>query len=149
MYTYLTNGARRHSRWLRRRHDGIPAQREPHPLEGVLVRRPGTRPVSFSTPGGFGPFQRIGVILDGVREIAAFALFAHALANVVDDVIDVRFEERTNDVGSRQDLLRIANVEFHGGREAFHEGTRAFGETFEAGGAQERLGEIGGNEASW
>src|SRR6266542_801490 len=32
MYTYLTNGARRHSRWLRRRHDGIPAQREPHPL---------------------------------------------------------------------------------------------------------------------
>src|SRR6266536_523914 len=33
MYTYLTNGARRHSRWLRRRHDGIPHQREPHPPE--------------------------------------------------------------------------------------------------------------------
>ncbi len=30
-YTYLTNGARRHSRWLRRRHDGIPVQREPLP----------------------------------------------------------------------------------------------------------------------
>src|SRR6266542_1236868 len=33
MYTYLTNGARRHSRWLRMCHDGIPAQREPHPID--------------------------------------------------------------------------------------------------------------------
>src|SRR6266496_2994571 len=37
MYTYLTNGARRHSRWLRRRHDGIPAQREPRPARVSIL----------------------------------------------------------------------------------------------------------------